>query len=86
VKYKTRWKVSAQAELRRIDRTTAMTILRKVAELEQDPFGFGSTPLVTDPETRRLRVGDYRVFYSVQHDQLIIEVIRVAHRSGAYGD
>lgn len=84
MKYKTRWKVSAQAELRAIDRTTAITILRKLGELEQDPFGFGSTPLVIDPNMRRLRVGDYRVFYTVVRDELIVEVIRVAHRGVAY--
>jgi mRNA interferase RelE/StbE len=84
VKYKTRWKLSAQAELRAIDRSTAMTILRKLGDLEQDPFAFGSTALVSDPNTRRLRVGDYRVFYTVIRDELIIEVIRVSHRSVAY--
>ena len=85
MKYKTRWKVSAQAELRRIDRQTTMTILRKLAELEQDPYGFGTTALVSDPDLRRLGVGDFRIFYSVQQDQLVVEVIRVAHRSVAYG-
>lgn len=84
MKYKTRWKVSAQAELRAINRTTAITILRKLGELEQDPYAFGSTALVSDPNTRRLRVGDYRVFYSVIRDELIIEVIRVSHRGVAY--
>lgn len=84
MKYKTRWKISAQAELRAIDRSTAMTILRKLGDLEQDPFAFGSTPLVSDPNTRRLRVGDYRVFYTVVRDELIVEVIRVSHRSIAY--
>jgi mRNA-degrading endonuclease RelE of RelBE toxin-antitoxin system len=31
-----------------------------------------------------LRVGDYRIFYSVSQDDVVVLVIRVAHRSVAY--
>ena len=33
---------------------------------------------------RRLRVGDYRVVYEVCDDELVVLVIRVAHRRDAY--
>lgn len=33
---------------------------------------------------RRLRVGQYRVVYEVQHTALIVLVVRVAHRRSAY--
>jgi len=56
VKYRTRFVVSAQAELRRVPRGTALTILRKLAELESDPRGFGTTELVGDRGVRRLRI------------------------------
>lgn len=61
-----------------------MTILRKLAELEQDPYGFATTALVGDPSVRRLRVGNYRVFYEVRNDELVVWVIHVAHRGVAY--
>ena len=32
----------------------------------------------------RIRVGDYRIIYSPQHDKLIIRVIRVGHRRDVY--
>ncbi len=32
----------------------------------------------------RLRVGDYRVIYEVRDDQLLVLVVRVAHRREAY--
>ncbi len=32
----------------------------------------------------RLRVGDWRVIYSLYHDQLIIEVIKIGHRKEVY--
>ena len=32
----------------------------------------------------RLRVGKYRVIYTVRHDRLIVVVVRVAHRRESY--
>lgn len=84
MKYRTRFVVSAQAELRALPRATAMTILRKIAELESDPRGFGTTALVGDPSVRRLRVGDYRVFYEIHDDELVVLVVKVGHRSTVY--
>jgi mRNA interferase RelE/StbE len=80
-KYVTVFKVEAQAELRKIPREQAMAILRKLAELETDPFAFGSSALVGIQGHRRLRVGDYRVIYTVDQGQLVIIVVHVDHRS-----
>ena len=33
---------------------------------------------------RRLRVGNYRVLYEVRDDELVVLVVRVAHRRDAY--
>ena len=83
-KYRTVFTEAARADLRKIERTTALTILRKLAELETDPYGFGTTELITERGTRRLRVGDYRIFYTIQNNELVVEVVRVSHRSVAY--
>jgi mRNA interferase RelE/StbE len=84
VKYRTVFTEAARADLRKIDRANALTILRKLAELESDPYGFGTTELVTEHGTRRLRVGDHRIFYTIQNGELVVEVVCVAHRSVAY--
>ena len=74
----------ARDELRAIPRQTALRILKKLTELERDPYGLGSTALVGDPSRRRLRVGDYRVIYALEHQRLVIWVIRVDHRATVY--
>jgi len=84
--YRTIFTPDARADLRKIGRVTAMMILRKLAELESDPYGFGATALVSDPDIRRLRIGDNRIFYTVIHDQLVVQVVRVAHRATAHDD
>lgn len=84
MKFQTRFEPGAQADLREIDRSTALTILRKLAELESDPLGFGTTELVSRPGVRRLRVGSYRIFYTVDNGALVVWVIAVALRSRAH--
>ena len=84
MKYRTVFDPKARAEIRRLPRQTAITILRKLAELEQDPYGFSTTALVGDPSVRRLRVGNYRVFYEIRSAELIVWVVHIAHRRVAY--
>lgn len=84
MKYRTVFDPQARAEIRRLPRQTALTILRKLAELEQDPYGFATSALVGDPSVRRLRLGNYRVFYEAHNDELLVWVVHVAHRSVAY--
>ncbi|MFB7471756.1 type II toxin-antitoxin system RelE/ParE family toxin [Kitasatospora sp. NPDC056184] len=84
MKYSTRFIESARSELRKLPRQAAIQILRKLADLEQDPYGFHTTAMVGSPENRRLRVGDHRVIYTVDGGQLIVLVIRIGHRSEIY--
>lgn len=86
MKWRTRFEPGARADLRKINRRAAMGILRKLAELETDPYGFGTTELVSRAGVRRLRVGDYRVFYTLEHGELVVWVVVVAHRSTVYQD
>ncbi|MFL1380514.1 MULTISPECIES: type II toxin-antitoxin system RelE family toxin [unclassified Nocardiopsis] len=83
-KYVTVFKIEAQVELRKVPREQAMAILRKLAELEADPFAFGTTALVGVRGHRRLRVGDYRIIYTVDQGRLIVVVVHVDHRSTVY--
>ncbi|MFI6578898.1 type II toxin-antitoxin system RelE/ParE family toxin [Nocardiopsis sp. NPDC050513] len=84
--YRTIFRPEARAELRKLPRNVAMAVFRKLTELETDPLGFGTTALVGDPDVRRLRVGDYRVIYTVEDRELVIWVVHVAHRSIVYRD
>ncbi|WP_030056932.1 MULTISPECIES: type II toxin-antitoxin system RelE family toxin [Streptomyces] len=82
--YRTVFRPEAQAELRKIPRDMALRILAKLTELESDPFGFSTTALVSQPDRRRLRVGDYRIIYTIDDGQLVVWVVHVGHRSTVY--
>lgn len=82
--YRTIFRPEAQAELQKIPRDIALRILIKLTELESDPLGFHTTALVSQPERRRLRVGDYRVVYTIDKGELVVWVVHVGHRSTVY--
>ncbi len=84
MKYRTRFTERARADLRAIELPIARRILAKLTELESDPSGFGTVALVDNPDVRRLPVGDWRVFYRLSNDELLVLVFRIRHRSGAY--
>ncbi|MDA8413708.1 MAG: type II toxin-antitoxin system RelE/ParE family toxin [Desulfobacteraceae bacterium] len=71
--------------LKSMPKTTAVLIMQKVSALAADPFAPNNNvkKLVNRPECR-LRVGDWRILYAVHEGKLVIEVIRIAPRGGAY--
>ena len=54
-----------------------------IALLAEDPRPPASRPL-RGREGWRLRVGDYRILYTIRDDVLLIVIVQVAHRSAAY--
>jgi mRNA interferase RelE/StbE len=83
-RYRTVFAPEARDELRKISREIALRILAKLTELEADPYGLKTTALVSQPDRRRLRVGDHRVIYAVEADDLVVWVVHVGHRSRVY--
>ena len=76
------WSPTARAELRAIDRETAMRILDALDHYLTT--GGGGVIKLQPPRTEfRLRIGDYRVLF-LRLGPLSIEVLRVRHRSQVY--
>jgi mRNA interferase RelE/StbE len=62
----------------------ALRALVTLTEPETDPLGFTTTALVSPPDRRRLRVGDYRVIYTIDNGELTVWVVHLGHRSTVY--
>jgi mRNA interferase RelE/StbE len=85
VGYEIEWTAAALRELRKLDKQIARRILRAVTQLAVDPRPAGTRALSGYPTaTMRLRVGDHRVGYVVEDDQVRIVIVRVAHRREVY--
>jgi len=82
--YKVVWKSSARKELRRLPKGVILRILETVEKFSEDPFPSGFRKLLGSNHTYRVRVGDYRIVYSVRSSILIVEIVRVGHRKDIY--
>ena len=83
------WSVAYTAEalkaLSGMDRTVARRIRAKILALAHDPRAPNNNiKKLTGIEGYRLRVGDWRVVYTLKQQIVTIVVIRVGHRSEVY--
>ncbi|HLR97828.1 MAG TPA: type II toxin-antitoxin system RelE/ParE family toxin [Jiangellaceae bacterium] len=75
---------SAAKAIRKLDRPTARRLLEAIGELASDPRPSGCIQLKGGDGELRIRVGDYRIVYDVQDDELVVLVLRVGHRREVY--
>lgn len=76
------FKSSVAKDLKKISQWQVRRILKAVERLAKDPFPPSSKKLIGSECTYRLRVGDYRVIYTVISKSL--EVQLVGHRKDVY--
>jgi mRNA interferase RelE/StbE len=75
---------SAAKELEALPEPIALRILQRIEALAVTPRPAGCRKLVGSDNLWRIRVGDYRVVYSIDDPQGVIDVVAVRHRRDAY--
>ena len=75
---------SARKELQALPHIVAERILEKVELLALNPRPSGSKKLRGHSSLWRIRVGEYRVIYSIDDNNRVVDVSVVRHRSEAY--
>jgi len=75
----------AEKTLRRLDGDTLERIRRAIRNLAFDAHPAGHKKLGGYDNLFRLRVGDWRIIYAIENDQLIVLVLEISPR-GAYRD
>jgi len=81
--YRLLLKKSAERDLRKIPRADLQRIIQRIKELSAIPRPSGNEKLAGQ-DSYRIRQGDYRVVYTVDDDQRLIEVIKIGHRREVY--
>jgi mRNA interferase RelE/StbE len=84
VTWRVEFRSSARAELLALDRTVQARVLRSLAKLADDPRSATTVKAMKGSDRYRLRVGDWRVIYTLHDDILLVLVVRVAHWREAY--
>ena len=82
--YRITFSKNADKVLRRIPRNIALNIRKKIKELAQNPHRIRNVKQLTNHPGYRLRVGDWRIIYTVIDNELLIHVINVKTRGEAY--
>ena len=75
----------ADRTLRRMPRNQAQVIRIKIEEIARDPYAqHNNLTKLVGRSGYRLRVGDWRILYELQDQQLIMLVVKVASRGDVY--
>ena len=82
--YQIEFRGSAERELHRIDPQMIPRVVAAVRALAEEPRPSGIRKLAGSEQAYRIRIGDYRVVYTVDDRQRIVSVDRVRHRKDAY--
>lgn len=83
VSYEIRIRRSAEKEIRDLPRDVRLRVVNRISSLASDPRPKGCEKLAA-ADGYRIRVGAYRVVYTIEDRVLLVEIVRVAHRRDVY--
>jgi len=75
---------TAEKQLKRLSQPDQKRVVTAILELADDPFPRGSRKLTGYEEVFRIRVGRYRILYSISNRELVVIVLKVGHRKDVY--
>ncbi len=84
MKYQIKINRSARKSLRKISAKDVSVVRIKIRELAENPRPSGCKKLKAQENVYRIRVGSYRVLYTIEDDVLIITVVRIGDRKDVY--
>jgi len=83
-KYSVFIKPSALKELESVgSKKVRQRIVKRIQSLADDPRPYGYRKL-SGSDKYRIRCGDYRILFTVKDEELVVFVIKVAHRKEVY--
>jgi len=82
-KYKVSFKKSVAKDLRNIANRDVQRILAQIDLLADNPRSEGCLKL-SNKQQYRVRVGLYRIIYEIQDARLVVQVVKVGHRTNIY--
>lgn len=83
-RYRVELKPAAERDLAALERRDLLRVARRIDALAQNPRPPGAEKLKGAEGIWRVRVGDYRILYTIRDEVLLVLVVRVGHRRGVY--
>lgn len=81
-KFKLEFKPSVVKTLETLTDNTRLKIFKKISQLEIDPYK--DAKKLKGSEFWRIRVGDYRIIYTIDNGVLLVLVLRIGLRKEIY--
>jgi mRNA interferase RelE/StbE len=75
---------SAAKELKKLPAQLVVRIVPRLESLAANPRPPGCKKMQGGDRESRIRIGDYRVVYTIDDAKFRVEVTRIRHRSGVY--
>ncbi|WP_420935903.1 type II toxin-antitoxin system RelE family toxin [Alteromonas sp. A081] len=82
-KYSVTFKKSVTKDFKAIPKSDVKNILAKIHLLAENPRRDGAIKL-SGQDLYRFRQGLYRIIYEIRENELVVQVIKVGHRSDVY--
>jgi len=71
---------SAEKQLRKLPRKEQTRVVEAILPLADNPRPLGARKLSGYADVFRIRVGQYRILYSVSSGRLVIIILKIGHR------
>lgn len=75
---------SAERQLRKLSRSNQLRVARALVGLATEPFPTQSRKVAGTQDVWRIRVGSYRILYSVDNDRVVVIILKIGHRRDVY--
>jgi mRNA interferase RelE/StbE len=75
---------TAEKQLKNLSERDQLRVVRAVLALVEEPYPRGTRKLSGYDDVFRIRVGRFRVLYSVAENRLVILILKIGHRKDVY--
>ena len=83
-KYKIYLSKKARKEYEKLQKREKQRVKKKLGILELNPFPMGYKKVKGQKEVFRIRIGDYRVLYTLSTEKRVVLIFRIEKREKAY--
>ena len=83
-KYSLEFSATAERQLGKLRKPDLLRVLRAIRSLSEEPHPRGTRKLQGYDDVYRIRVGTYRVLYSVESERVTIIVLKIGQRKDVY--
>jgi mRNA interferase RelE/StbE len=84
VAYRVELSKAAERQFKGLSRRVQARLTSRIDRLAEDPRPPGSKRLSGAQDLYGIRIGDYRVIYAIQHEVLLVLLLKVGHRREVY--